>query len=578
MEHHCTLARWFTIWHSWSTTERQTIIIPWHYRATDLMDVLEPLVAEPVLSKVTTLMMTRRFEDVMMSTEVYQLLTQRCLLCDTVIPLSCARTHIRVAHNFDLRCLEAIIQQLATRAAQTHFDHWCSFCGQLLPYDLEDEDFTPRPEQHMLECDYIALVAMLLSYPVWYKKPFIPDEWPTIDEVERGSHEVHLQLMQFNAQPSAQVDALGQSFEQLAACGFFMMSDPKFLDQLHVHCLMCGRKFYTPWKMFEHLQTHNYRQYDTFLCSRRLHLRCQQPCQFCSLQRHLAQLGSHCLPLFHLAVFLCNGRGLGPGQRYLEFNSVGRTNESVGPWLRQQQTGQKAKDREQGGGQERPQALQTVIRRIGDHGCQTGIEDGGQFAAAASRTSVHSPSTTGTRFGDSPDVGGDAILAQRLQGNATEASFGGGPDFHPGGATDPSLQVNSKGSSMGRVPEAESDRFGRQYAVSQMGCNGPDIEADEGCNSEAGRSPSCNSEHPSVGPRSDHGPSDSMDWQSLPSPTDRAIPFLWMISSRNQPEAWSEVRRVCYHAIWQLVRTSIRPQGTERSNLSKGIQQKLTKG
>jgi hypothetical protein len=60
--------------------------------------------------------------------------------------------------------------------------------------------------------------------------------------------------------------------------------------------------------------------------------------------------------------------------------------------------------------------------------------------------------------------------------------------------------------------------------------------------------------------------------------TDRAIPFLWMISSRNQPEAWSEVRRVCYHAIWQLVRTSIRPQGTERSNLSKGIQQKLTKG
>ena len=122
------------------------IIIPWHYRATDLMDVLEPLVTEPVLSKVTTLMMTRRFKDVMMSTEVYQLLTQRCLLCDTVIPLSCARTHIRVAHNFDLRCLEAIIQQLATRAAQTHFDHWCSFCGQLLPYDLEDEDFTPRPE------------------------------------------------------------------------------------------------------------------------------------------------------------------------------------------------------------------------------------------------------------------------------------------------------------------------------------------------------------------------------------------------------------------------------------------------
>ena len=37
-----------------------------------------------------------------------------------------------------------------------------------------------------------------------------------------------------------------------------------------------------------------------------------------------------------------------------------------------------------------------------------------------------------------------------------------------------------------------------------MGCHGPDIEANEGCDSEAGRSPSCNSEHTSVGPRSDH--------------------------------------------------------------------------
>ena len=60
--------------------------------------------------------------------------------------------------------------------------------------------------------------------------------------------------------------------------------------------------------------------------------------------------------------------------------------------------------------------------------------------------------------------------------------------------------------------------------------------------------------------------------------SDKALPFLWMISSRNQPEAWSEVRRVCYHAIWQLVRTSIRPQGTERSTLAKSIQQKLAKG
>lgn len=211
------------------------IYVPWSYRATDLMDILEPLVSEPVLSKVSMLMLSRRFVDVMQSTEVYQLLTQRCLLCDAQVPLSCARTHIRVAHDFDLRNLEAIIQQLAAHAAQTHFDQWCAFCGRLLPYDLNDEDFAPRPEQHLLECDYIALVAMLISYPVWYKKPFIPDEWPTIEEVESSHHEVHLQLMQFNVQPSEPLDVIGQSFETLAACGFFMMSDPKFLEDFNIN-------------------------------------------------------------------------------------------------------------------------------------------------------------------------------------------------------------------------------------------------------------------------------------------------------------------------------------------------------
>lgn len=76
-------------------------------------------------------------------------------------------------------------------------------------------------------------------------------------------------------------------------------------------------------------------------------------------------------------------------------------------------------------------------------------------------------------------------------------------------------------------------------------------------------------------------PTTTIRFHGLTKPSEtseKAIPFLWMISSRNQPEAWNEVRRVCFHAIWQLVRTSIRPQGPERSNLAKSIQQRLTKG
>ena len=56
---------------------------------------------------------------------------------------------------------------------------------------------------------------------------------------------------------------------------------------------------------------------------------------------------------------------------------------------------------------------------------------------------------------------------------------------------------------------------------------------------------------------------------------DRSIPWLWLMSSRNQPEAWAEARHSCYHAIWQLIRCQIRPQSAERSPLAKQIQKQL---
>ena len=479
------------------------IIVPWPYRAVDLMDVLEPLVTEPVLSKVTTLMMARRFEDVMMSTEVYQLLTQRCLLCDMRIPLSCARTHIRVAHDFDIRNLEIIIKQLACCAAKTHFEHWCSFCGTLLPYDLEDEEFTPCPLEHLMECDYIALIAMLLSFPVWYKKPLTLGEWPSIEEIERGSHAVQLQLMQFNAQPSALHDTLGQSYEQLAACGFYLMSDPKFHDRLHFHCLMCGRKFFTPWRMFEHLQSHNFRQLDTYLCSHRLHLRCSNPCQFCTLQRHLAQLGGHCLPLFHLAVFLCNGGGLRPGQRYLELHSDSGPTESLGHQSGRQSTGQEAEDR-QGPQSQGQQSVQAFLRRADRNGGQTGLENGGQLAATAPRTSIHLTSPTRTRFNFASDAGGHSGVAPGPKGHAIATSPGGAPVFHLGGAIDQFDEGGTQGQDVGGMPTAESHRLGRQYALSSLGSLGQNVEADEGCNFEAGRGAPSSAECTSDGARPHH--------------------------------------------------------------------------
>ena len=54
----------------------EAIIIPWSYRATDLVDVFEPhFITGQTLTKVTTLMMARNFPAILHSPEVYRLVT-----------------------------------------------------------------------------------------------------------------------------------------------------------------------------------------------------------------------------------------------------------------------------------------------------------------------------------------------------------------------------------------------------------------------------------------------------------------------------------------------------------------------
>jgi hypothetical protein len=57
--------------------------------------------------------------------------------------------------------------------------------------------------------------------------------------------------------------------------------------------------------------------------------------------------------------------------------------------------------------------------------------------------------------------------------------------------------------------------------------------------------------------------------------TDKAIPWLWLLSNRHNLEAWFEIRRLCYHASWLLIEVQIRPQTTERTQLSKAVQKAL---
>ena len=73
-------------------------------------------------------------------------------------------------------------------------------------------------------------------------------------------------------------------------------------------------------------------------------------------------------------------------------------------------------------------------------------------------------------------------------------------------------------------------------------------------------------------------PTTTLRFHSLTKMTDssdKTLPWLWMISSRNQPEAWHAVRKLCWHATWQLIRIQLKPQSADRSPLAKQIQQSI---
>ena len=226
------------------------VAIPWTFRATDLMDLLETSVTTSALKKITHLIMSRQFELLIDCPEVFQLLTHRCIWCDEAVPIRQALAHLQVAHTFDVRNIKLIIDQLAVVAAQTHDGFWCSYCGELLPSTEIAFDIAPQPEKHLPLCPYITMLAVMLSYPMWHRRPFDPDVWPSPDEVERAYHSLHQRRVQFNVRHSEVPDTFGAAFEPLAECGLDMLSDPQLLTDIKYKCLICHKSFFLPWKAF----------------------------------------------------------------------------------------------------------------------------------------------------------------------------------------------------------------------------------------------------------------------------------------------------------------------------------------
>eukprot|EP00435_Cladocopium_sp_Y103_P014281 s3225_g3.t1 len=461
------------------------ILIPWSYRATELIDFLDQLLPAAVLAKVTRLMLTRRFEDVMFSYDVYQLLTHRCLWCHEEVSLSQMRAHILAFHHFDSLTLNPITHQLAVQAAHHHSDGWyCDYCQELLPSDQIDLDIFPVPLRHLRDCEYLRLVATMLSFPVWHRPSYEMYRWPLPDEAADARQQLNLQRAQFNVGPSDDADTFGLSYEPLAACGLTLLHDPHFADTLGHQCLFCNAVFFSPWKFMQHISNHNYRQLDTYMCYHRLQLRCSMHCQFCGLADHLPSLAGICLHLFHLAVWLSNGSpGTdGSSSRYLGWASQPCADGSSGPLEARQRLSQASSNDQEPVGE--AQRIQGFLRRLAADGSQTCTAHRGLDQSTSSRSPIRDPHASRSGIAPAGHVGCVAGMAPGRPGDAFEASAGG-PDDH------------DAPRALGELVEEEGRRsgLGGEHAVPHSGFSGSDALLEVGCQEqnlgaiEGGQSP-----------------------------------------------------------------------------------------
>ena len=328
------------------------------------------------------------------------------------------------------------------------------------------------------------MVAQLLTYPMWHQRPFEMGEWPNPDEVDRSRYRLEMQLTQFNVRTSATEDQLGLSFETLALCGLCMISDHTFLELLRYRCLMCGKAFFCQWKFFSHLQQHNFRQLDTYLCYHRLQLRLNididTACKFCEQRAHLLSLGYRCVPLYNLALFLCNGSptsGINLEERaHCRPDGLPRDPVYGGTKTEESQGSQKSDQRQE--------IRAFLLRRAHGHGGPTGIEDGGHGPTTAAGTSVCDAFSTWPGEHHSGLVGGIGEVAPGGEDyiSPTHPSLTDGPDAPGEGREDRQLQPT--GHTVEGVPSSGSDQQPGQHAVPEMEPQQQEVEALEGCHND----------------------------------------------------------------------------------------------
>ena len=254
-----------------------------------------------------------------------------------------------------------------------------------------------------------------------------------------------------------------------------MLSDSTFFECLQYKCFLCGRTFFSSRTFFGHIQAHNFRQYATHMCYHRLHLRCTSPCQFCSLPEHLAQFSNLCLPLFHLAVFLCNGspEAAGSGPAYLGQAPDGFTDCTASfhnPGFQKARSKRRRQKEQKAQGEQERSEGQSIRRYFGSHpkGGDACPEDGNQPTGHAAGAPIHPSHSSRTWLNPSDDAHGHEGMACRGPTAAIEACVSISDDSDHNGESGGPDKDSCRGSGMEGGTEPVADGRTGQSALSPL--------------------------------------------------------------------------------------------------------------
>ena len=291
------------------------LTIPWTFKTSDLLSHLGDLLPLNDFRRICLWMLTRQFHHLWKDPALLRVLKSHCTLCGEAVTLQYITVHLHLEHQLGPNDLHPIVVQLCRIYSVEHSeDPHCDHCGELLP-TMDVLAFDPVPALHMPGCPLVLHMAAFLMHPVLHKAPYDPLAWPDPQAIEASFRRQDHQRQLFNARPS---DTAGQEFDLLVSCGHRMLQDSLLLESLNHQCLMCQRTFYMPGALTSHLKQHDFKQYNTLWCLRRLQMTCGT-CPCCGSDFHTAPTG--CPALLNLAVLLTNGRRPRQGEFNLGISS-----------------------------------------------------------------------------------------------------------------------------------------------------------------------------------------------------------------------------------------------------------------